>query len=200
MSEIQHITTHADDAVARLIEQYKDKPRMEAWVRAFVAPLQRLEDAAYAVFVQAAIDNAIGAQLDQIGDLVKEKRAGKDDENYRAFLRARIKVNRSNGRVEELITIAVLILGDEFPVIVRELYPSAVEVEVQDVSVDALILWRDFLHKAKGAAKSVQLVYAKEIDDDILLGGSFYSDEIDSFPGSVWTTDIGGKDGAGVFG
>lgn len=202
MSDITQITTHVADALDRLILQYEDKPRMQALVSAFVNPLQRLEDAAFAVLVQSALDGAVGVQIDQIGGIVGEKRAGKIDADYKRFVSARIKVNFSDGKIDQLANIALLILGDAFPVEVRDMYPSAVEVEVQDCTVNAYFMWRDFLHKAKGSAKSLQLVYAKEADTAMLMGGSFYGDALTTAqdPGSTWTTNTGGGDCAGVFG
>jgi hypothetical protein len=52
-----------------------------------------------------------GVQLDRIGRLVGQARAGADDEHFRYYLRARIAANRSRGTVDDLIRVFQAMLG-----------------------------------------------------------------------------------------
>ncbi len=166
MAEITQVTTHTADAQARLITQYQGSENMEAIVSAFGEQIQNAEDTLYDVLVQSAIDDAIGLQLDDIGDIVGQKRQGMEDAEYRTFVRARIKANRSSGRPEELIEILYLILSGQpvppsDPIMYRELYPASIEMESSEVTSSATIIWRDFLNRAKPAGVRLGFIYTE---------------------------------------
>lgn len=60
------------------------------------------------------IDNAKGMTLDRIGKNVSEQRRTEDDEEYRKFIKTRIRINRSDGDIETLNDIAESLLGSSF--------------------------------------------------------------------------------------
>lgn len=60
------------------------------------------------------IDTAKGVTLDRIGKNVSEQRRTEDDEEYRKFIKTRIRINRSDGDIETLNDIAESLLGDSF--------------------------------------------------------------------------------------
>ncbi len=162
MSDIAYISTHTADALLRLIDQYKDKPRMAAFVSAFTDRVQDIEDALYLTFFESAIADAVGAQLDVLGDVVGQKRQGMVDDEYRSFIYARIKVNRSDGKLEQLLEILSLILNGQDtpptdPIEATEMYPCTVLLEAYGVTANPFITWRDFLEPA--AAGGVRLFY-----------------------------------------
>ena len=64
----------------------------------------------YSLIVERYVDTAIGAQLDGIGRVVGEVRAGKDDTDYRIAIKGRITRNRSNSRTEDLYALFLLLL------------------------------------------------------------------------------------------
>jgi hypothetical protein len=109
----EHVTDHADRAVARLRQQYKDKTNIEAWLRILVAPIQRLEDALWQLLTMRGIDEAEGVQLDALGKIVGQPRDGRSDSVYRRFIRARIATNKSNGAFENILTVTRLVLDDD---------------------------------------------------------------------------------------
>jgi hypothetical protein len=58
-----------------------------------------------------------GVQLDRIGRLVGQPRAGVDDDHYRFYLRAKIRANRSDGTPDVIIGVFQAMLGaTELPV------------------------------------------------------------------------------------
>lgn len=50
------------------------------------------------------IDTAYGIQLDEIGEIVGEKRQGRNDTEYTLAIKTRVYLNSSNGEPEALIT------------------------------------------------------------------------------------------------
>jgi len=85
---------------------------VEKLVAAFAGPAQDVENVLQQLLLQRWIDTAVGVQLDQLGKIVGQAREGRDDDDYRRFIRARILTNRSDGRFETLITIALLVLNE----------------------------------------------------------------------------------------
>lgn len=112
-------------ALGRLPAYLADGQRRREWITAIVEQIQELEDAALAVYAQRHLDVAEGAQLDQLGALVGEPRAGLEDADYRRRIRARIAHNRSQGLVEDVIRIARLIVYNA---------GASITVEQQDVA------------------------------------------------------------------
>lgn len=103
---------HVTEALERLTEQFKDKPNFVAFATALIAPVQDIEDAMQQLLLERDIETAIGAQLDMLGEIVGQARGGLGDDEYRRYVRARIKANRSRGTVEDLLQVARLVLGD----------------------------------------------------------------------------------------
>lgn len=202
MSEIAHVTTHVADAQARLIGQYQDRPRLAAMIAAFTNGFQVLEDAAWAVLVASALPNAYGATLGQIGKLVGQACNGQDDEDYRAFIGARIKTNRSHGKITELLAIGSLLFGDGTQIRAHVYRPSAIVISVDGVIINPFVAWRDFLNLAKGAAKNLDLVYSVAPRAGSLRYGTFYGTVpgrvAGNKQGSVYASSSGVA--AGVFG
>jgi hypothetical protein len=91
----------------------EDDTNIIQFLTALVAPIQDLENAIQQLLTERTVDRAIGVQLDVIGRLVKQRREGRLDDDYRRHLRARIKANRSSGIVEEWLAIAELIVYDD---------------------------------------------------------------------------------------
>lgn len=133
---ITQITDHEDRAAARIVGKLRDKPRFEALVRALVSPFQEIEDTLWALF-ESDVDSATGDELDVLGRIVGEPRAGEtDDEVYRRRVRARIMANRSNGTVEDLIRVSRLIVNDDaaYHKAVRQSVATIV-LRIEDVAI-----------------------------------------------------------------
>ena len=109
------ITDHVDKAKARLIQQYKQKPRIEGMVEAFTQEKQNLETVAKDLNEKRTLDNSIGVQLDGIGSIVGEaRRSGESDTAYRVRIKARIGINISNGEPERMIETFQVLTGASF--------------------------------------------------------------------------------------
>lgn len=162
MPEYAPIMDHADEGVALLLAQFRDKPRLEALLQSFLAEVQELENQAFAVAAYRQLDLAFGVQLDILGAIVGEGRNGRTDESYRNAIRVRILINDSDGQVETLIAIADLYESVELnggSVVVKEYQPAALTVTLLDhITVDASGLV-ERLRQAKAAGVRLDLVY-----------------------------------------
>lgn len=98
------ITTHVEDALARLPEDYR-QPVRQALLTALVRPLEELEQAAYDMTLWRDLATAAGVQLDVLGAILALPRAALSDEDYRRLLRVQILILHSDGLPEALLTI-----------------------------------------------------------------------------------------------
>lgn len=132
------IESHADEALARLVEVLKTKPKIRALLTALCGPAQRIEDVLYQLLTERYLDTASGAQLDTLGVIVGQARGGLSDEDYKRFLRARVKTNRSSGLRDQLLAIARLVVDDDSATITaRHSFPAGVVYELGGIAFDA---------------------------------------------------------------
>lgn len=134
----EHVTDHVARALARLPQQFRGKTNVEALLSALVGPGQDLEDALYALLTERDVDTAVGQQLDDLGGIVGEARQGRNDDDYRRFVRARISVNKSKGTALDVLTVASLVLDysfDEATFILARSGIAAVVLRMTDVSI-----------------------------------------------------------------
>jgi hypothetical protein len=124
---IVKVEDHADQAVGLLIEQYQEKPRLEALLLSYIDEGQEIENALWDVYWKRLIDNAEGAQLDTIGRIVGEPRRSRPDATYRLYVLARIRVNWSHGHARDVIEVLRIVEPATFNFF--EYYPAACDVE-----------------------------------------------------------------------
>ena len=125
---IAQITDHIDAAKRRLLQQYKDSPRLASLTEIlFGQQVQDLEYAAYEFYGRLDIDNAEGVQLDRIGSVVGLTRIGWEDDLYWILLKAKIGKNVSHGTVEDVINVWRLIAqADRVQII--ETHPAQIDL------------------------------------------------------------------------
>ena len=98
MADITQITTHVADAKARLLEQYKSLPNINALVEIFSGRYQDLEDILSDFVSGRSLFTAIGTQLDNMGKIINLARvSGQSDADYRAALFVQISINTAQG-------------------------------------------------------------------------------------------------------
>lgn len=112
---------------------------IEKLLATFLEPLQELRNVYYDLLVNRRLDTAGGVQLRTIGKIVGQPWAGEDDDLYRRYIRARVRVNRSSGTIPELNKIARLIVGDDATIQIqtRNYYPAAIRIRIYNMEVDA---------------------------------------------------------------
>jgi hypothetical protein len=126
----------------RFIMAFREKPRMEAYSKALLRPMQQVEDLAWE-FYRRALDRDAheGVWLDLIGRIVLQERGNRTDPQYRPLLSAKIARNNSNGKRRELYTIlALLIPGATY--FARDYYPASHVIYTDDIG---MMDWDDFV-------------------------------------------------------
>lgn len=161
---ITKITTHGQDALDRLLFQYKNAVNLQNLIICTIGePVQDLEDNIYSLIGRLDIDNQVGTQLDNIGDLVGQDRLGLSDEEYRLFIKAKIGVNVSEGDAERLISVWKLLMVAN-TVILQESFPAEVDlytdVSIGDTNLDTIAF--ELIQKV--AAAGVRVGFAAVID------------------------------------
>jgi hypothetical protein len=101
-------TAHVEKARGALIAQFKNRRVVQGFLDVFARRVQDIENVLWDVIDSRILDTATGAQLEDLGELVGELRLGRIDDDYRPAIRLRIRVNRSKGRIADIIDIAIL--------------------------------------------------------------------------------------------
>jgi hypothetical protein len=133
------IESHCENGRELLLEQFKNKPRLEAVLCALLGPVQELDDACWQLLTGRAIDNAVGLQLDGIGQIVNLARLGWTDDQYRRFLRAQPLVLRSTGTWASLFAILEALGLDISLVVVEDSAIAEARIQVNQAIFDGLL-------------------------------------------------------------
>jgi hypothetical protein len=162
---------HKAEGLDHLLAQYKEKPRLEAVLSAFLTQVQELENAFYQLWTRRLLQTATGKNLDTLGQILDEPRAGRSDANYRAILAVKILAISSDGQAEQLYSIARAMVGESIPLSLTEYFPGAVLLQVLGpfpLSVEEAFR---ILSRAKAAGVRLSLVYLlTEADEAFTMG------------------------------
>lgn len=176
------ITTHVQDALKRLLQQYKGQPRITAILTSFVDQIQDLENAVYDLDAGRQIQNAIGAQLDGIGEIVGIERNGLDDQTYLVFIYGKIGENTSDTTKDKIIAITLLVFISNF-VLMDEIPPAAIGLEVGSPGLNPELfeLATTLIAKSLGGGIGLGFLATYDSDDNFSYleapdGGDGYAD------------------------
>lgn len=136
----------------------------EKLLSTLITPFQSLETALQQLLTERSIDTAVGAQLDVIGRIVGQPRNSLDDDTYRRYCRARIATSRSNGTVQDVITVTDLIIYDDTATIELEQQQMAtIVVHIRDLAIssDLADVIVSFLKDTVSAAVRVIIEYSE---------------------------------------
>jgi len=199
--EIEAPGVACDLALARLLGQFSDSTALRQLICSLVSPLDELEDAVLDVHYNRWLaDTTTGVQLDVIGRIIREPRNGLDDATYRRALRTRVLINRSSGKLEELIEIALTFEPLIEPIEFREHAPNSITVRPAgafDADPKALT---ERLQTARVGGVNLQLLYPPGAG---VAGAFTLSDTTvttDAATGWGSTTETTGGELAGVVG
>jgi hypothetical protein len=182
------ILDHGTDAVNHLIPDYDRKPRVEAFLFAAGAQLTQVEAQLVELHRMKSLDYASGIFVDILGDIVGEPRKGRTDDEYKRYIRIRILVNRSKGKIGDLYAIALLALSGN-TIVINEYYPKTIEVvALDDIGTLVPSDFIEYLKAAKPAGTQIKFGYTHEATGDTLLvsGTNFDGGDVDG------TTNTGG--------
>lgn len=188
---------HEDRAKAKLLMQYREKPRFEAVVSAIAAEVQELEDALHTLNTGRALPTAVGAQLDVLGRIVGQGRLNLSDTQFRRYISARIALNNSSGTIPEVRAIFASLAAIGSAVEVHERFPAAfvLRLYVEGLGAGHPGVMLDFLHAARPAGVSAVLEFQTHSDAETFdwfenAGGSGWADEATGLLGGYWADAI----------
>lgn len=133
------ITTHVQDGLNQLLQQYKERPFIVGMFTAMIQQMQDIEDALYDLEPDCQLWNgtsipAIGAQLDGIGEIVGILRNGLPNDEYALFLFGKIAENFSQDTVSDVINVAAYLF--QAPImLLQPIYPAGVVVEALGIVI-----------------------------------------------------------------
>jgi hypothetical protein len=128
-----HKTDLAVVAQGRIVSQYRNSPLFVALIGAIAGVIQTVEDAFWDLYSAMLLDSATGVWLEYLGAIVGEAREGWGDTDYRRLIKARILINKSSGTIDEVLTIAALILDVSVTTVflrAEEFYPASMLLEI----------------------------------------------------------------------
>lgn len=147
-----------------LYSQFHGAPVIEAIVSAWAVQSQEIEDLFVDLIVLFALPNATGDQLDILGQTVGEERLGRSDDDYRVAIGARIKMNKSNGSVEDIYEVLKAAEDREYDI--DDLGQAYFQVRAVDAMTDALAAVLDaILQHIRGAGIRADFHYSNYDDD-----------------------------------
>lgn len=185
MSDLQPNVTHVEQGLERRLERFRGKPRFEALLRVLLARAQRFDDVLAQVYNGVWLDNAAGAQLDALGWIVGEPRLARGDTSYRVRIRARIAINRSNGKAPELLAVARLVLEPTASVSYTPTPPASFVVEVRDTALDIDDIF-NVIGQVRAAGVGAYLISAADADTALIWDDTGSAHAWDA---GVWADD-----------
>jgi hypothetical protein len=144
--------------------QFQGAPVIDAKLASYGVQAQEIENVLVDVLVLSLLPNATGEQLDVLGRIVGEPRQGKNDADYAIAIAARIRINRTNATIEDILLVLVAAIDRTYEV--DDLGNAAFIVRVVDsfTTAEAEIL-KALLEEAKGGGVRADLVWSL-VDDD----------------------------------
>jgi hypothetical protein len=151
------VPNYESQAISRLIEQYKEKPVINALIKSDSDQYQDIETVLTQLIDDRFLDTCVGEQLDVYGKVLDQPRQGFDDATYRILLYGKIAQINSEGRIEDLISVYSILMGAD-SVNLYELFPAHVSmysIGSNPLGVNSEII--NAVKKTKAAGVSVQL-------------------------------------------
>lgn len=185
---IEHLTDHEERGVALLIERYR-KPRISALLASWLHEVQILEDVLFEL-----LEHILDRQLDVLGRIVGQPREGRSDEVYLLWIKARVLVNRSSGKTQQLIDIvkALGVTG----VRLEEQYPAAAVIHADAPLVDLATGGQiaRLLHSAKAGGVALYFHWFSGTPFRFAPGTAPVADDPGGFDHGLWSAASDGTD------
>jgi hypothetical protein len=141
---VQEINNHVAQALARLLQQYVNRPRIASIISSLVQQIQNLENAAYSInqgrqLFDGTTYPAVGEQLDELGTLVNVSRNGLPDSEYLVFILGTIAEDYSDG-TRAAVTNIINTFFMQSMLITMDNYPAEFDFEVAGSMLDPSLL------------------------------------------------------------
>ena len=96
--------------IDRLVDQFRHKPNLLSLLGTYLDALGQASAAVAELPRTLSATEATGLPLDLLGGDVGQARDGADDERYRALVLSRTRLNRSSSTVEDILSLARVLL------------------------------------------------------------------------------------------
>lgn len=117
--------------LALILEQFKDSPDFLALLTVFLKQVQDVEDVLFELKDLRFLDDAVGVQLDLLGELLGVGRGGLTDEAFRSRLRVQILINLATGTIQSILDpLEVLLPTNTFTM--TETFPASLSVTAEE--------------------------------------------------------------------
>lgn len=150
-------------AIARLTDLYRTQPVVRALVETLAERFQHEDSVECELYRAQWIDTAQGSLLNAIGELVGEPRLGRSDTLYRLWIKARVRINRTQGTIADSYHLIRLIAGDNVDITYRPQHPAAYTIEVNGADVDAAEMYK-LLDAVRPAGVGMNLLHTPDED------------------------------------
>ena len=171
---------HVAAAVLKLAAPFWGKPRIASIVVAIGLQLQELENVFFDIRTSRLLANATGVRLAALGRLVGQYNPGLADDEYRLLIRARIRVNRSEGLLKDLREVLALLNA---PATITKLGNANLRVELLQPTANAAII-ADLLAETVAAGIGLHMS-ATTSSSNLLRFGSATDSTLGTAPGYV---------------
>lgn len=168
-----------------LLYQFQQQPNFLGLISGFATSSQDIEDEIYRFLNELSLKDAVGQQLDGIGEILGEERENRDDETYRAALSVRITINISRGEPETLISVLAAITNSTY-IQLTELFPARVEMFFNGIIIPPDLV--ENMNKVKAAGVQLQLVGNSSTNPFVFAGdplGGGFNEEGQSLGGEI---------------
>ncbi len=195
---------HVAEALARLMEQYKQAENLQAVVTALVEQIQNVEDATFELDNGRMLYNgstfpATGAQLDAIGEIVDFERNGLEDDIYLIFILGIIAQNHSDTTIRSVLAIINSLFLNPTGFFMTELYPASIAVAFAETTLDPAFFATvaQIIQRSLGAG--IGLAYILQYDSDNPFAFSDLNAIIPPFPNGNGFDDLLNPGQGGLF-
>ncbi len=192
------ITVHEHLARSRLIERWKDKDALKAVQASWGPELQEVENALWEVWASRFVDYANGDALDVLGRTVGQSRQGMLDPQFRTWIKARIRINRSQGHPDDVIEVMQLVEENFADMRYLEYYPASFDVHFDETPEIDPALLADLVRAARSGGVAGAVVYSDQPFAGSIVGAYVEDDLTDTQGGADEAETVGGV-GANVY-
>lgn len=129
---------HVTRGLSTLPSQFFDSPILREVLQIFLEEVQELEDCTQDILEQQSLDNAVGVQLDRLGEHLGKKREGLNDTEYRKILKIQKILNAGEGQFSTVLNLWRTLLGSNTATMEEE-FPAGVAL-FSDVGAPTLAM------------------------------------------------------------
>lgn len=183
------------EGLGRILSVWEDKPIIRGLIESYLREVQITNDTYFLLLNNRDVFTAIGVQLDNIGAIVGQPRAGALDDEYRQNIFNRIAINKSDGTPDQVLNILSLITQANF-VTLFEHFPASIHYFTDGFVTNKT---RATMDAASGAGISTRLMFDGNNQSGVLAALVQSQDILGINTGDTLGIDTGDELGLGSY-